>query len=47
MGSTEVDQFQEELQNLIDKFVGRLTLAETIGALELVKHDLIDEQKGL
>lgn len=43
MSNTIIDKLVEKLKEAVDEFRGKVRVAETIGALELVKADLIKE----
>lgn len=43
--NSAVSELQAALRELVYSFSARITLAEAVGTLDVVKHDLIEEQK--
>lgn len=47
MRSPVVSEFASEIRALVSYYVGRLSVAETIGALEVVKLEIFEEARDI
>jgi len=43
--SAAVQELEEALRDLVYSFSGRISVAETVGTLEVIKHNLIEAEK--
>jgi chorismate mutase len=43
--SAAVQQLSDALRELVYSFASRISVAEAIGALEIAKHEVIEDQK--